>query len=138
MGEDVGETDGVCGRVRQTRIRDHGDESQVLLHGDLRVHEDVQVQRLHLQGGGLLHGREQQQQGSGDDDMFEDIVDITEEGLANNDPATVAQTPVRLSKGDQIKAFFAGLREVMCDGAEAYVEQVESWEKQYRFLERLM
>merc|ERR1712223_2175377 len=72
------------------------------------------------------------------DDMFEDIVDITEEGLANNDPATVAQTLVRLSKGDQIKAFFAGLREVMCDGAEAYVEQVESWEKQYRFLERLM
>merc|ERR1711993_160824 len=71
------------------------------------------------------------------DDMFEDIVDITEEGLANNDPATVAQTLVRLSKEDQIKAFFAGLREVMCDGAEAYVEQVESWEKQYRFLKRL-
>jgi len=43
-----------------------------------------------------------------------------------------------MSKGDQIKAFFAGLKEAMCDGAEAYVEQVEAWEKQFKFLERLM
>merc|ERR1712154_429212 len=49
-----------------------------------------------------------------------------------------AQVLVNMSKGDQIKAFFAGLKEAMCDGAEAYVEQVEAWEKQFKFLERLM
>jgi len=66
-------------------------------------------------------------------DLLDDIVEVE----AGSDPAVVAQTLVNLSKGDQIKAFFGGLKESMCDGAEAYFEQVEAWEKQYNFLERL-
>jgi len=65
-------------------------------------------------------------------DIMEDIASID-----SNDPAQVAQALAQLSKGDQIKAFFGGLAEAMCDGAEQYFEQVEAWEKQYNFLERL-
>ena len=64
-------------------------------------------------------------------DFMEDNIEV------GSDPAVVAQALVNLSKGDQIKAFFGGLAESMCDGAEAYFEQVEAWEKQYNFLERL-
>merc|ERR1711963_80624 len=61
-----------------------------------------------------------------------------EDAQQRGDPNSIAQVLVNMSKGDQIKAFFAGLKEAMCDGAEAYVEQVEAWEKQFKFLERLM
>jgi len=71
-------------------------------------------------------------------EMFEDLVDTIEDAQQRGDPNSIAQVLVNMSKGDQIKAFFAGLKEAMCDGAEAYVEQVEAWEKQFKFLERLM
>merc|ERR1712109_232439 len=57
--------------------------------------------------------------------------------IDSTDPNAVAQKLVQLSKGDQIKAFFGGLAEAMCGGARTYFEQVEAWEKQYNFLERL-
>merc|ERR1712223_2091468 len=58
--------------------------------------------------------------------------------IDSTDPNAVAQKLVRLTKGDQIKAFFGGLAEAMCGGARTYFEQVEAWEKQYNFLERLV
>merc|ERR1712241_1273210 len=71
-------------------------------------------------------------------EMFEDLVDTIEDAQQRGNPNSIAQVLVNMSKGDQIKAFFAGLKEAMCDGAEAYVELVEAWEKQFKFLERLM
>merc|ERR1719251_20580 len=58
--------------------------------------------------------------------------------IDSTDPNAVAQKFITLSKGDQIKAFFGGLAEAMCGGARTYFEQVEAWEKQYNFLERLV
>jgi len=66
-----------------------------------------------------------------------DEYDLDLGGADSTDPAAVAQAFVQLSKGDQIKAFFGGLAEAMCSGAETYFEQVEAWEKQYNFLDRL-
>ena len=65
-------------------------------------------------------------------DFMEDNIEATQ------DPMEVARALVNLSKYDQIKAYFGGLAETMCAGAEDYIEQVENWEKQYHFLQRLM
>merc|ERR1712154_540739 len=69
---------------------------------------------------------------------FQEQQRLLDQFKQRGDPNSIAQVLVNMSKGDQIKAFFAGLKEAMCDGAEAYVEQVEAWEKQFKFLERLM
>merc|ERR1712130_988811 len=58
--------------------------------------------------------------------------------IDSSDPNAVAQALVQLSKGEQIKSFFGGLANAMCAGARTYFEQVEAWEKQYNFLERLV
>jgi len=67
--------------------------------------------------------------------------DLTDLGLTaaqSNDPAAVARALNGLSQGDQIKAFFGGLSESLCDGAKSYYDQVHQWEEQYKFLERLV
>jgi hypothetical protein len=60
------------------------------------------------------------------------------EGINSNDAVAVAQALANRPKADQVKAFFGGLAQSMCAGAEAYTRQLVEWEKQYNFMERLM
>jgi len=60
------------------------------------------------------------------------------EGIDSNNPSEVAQAIANRPKEEQIKVFFGGLAHSMCAGGKVYVDQVEAWEKQYNFLDRLM
>jgi len=67
-----------------------------------------------------------------------DLADLGLNAVSGQDAFQVAQALNNISKEDQIKAFFGGLAERMCEGARTYYNQVAAWEKQYRFLERLV
>jgi len=64
-------------------------------------------------------------------DSMEDNIEITD------DPVQVAQALAQRPVGEQVLAMFGGLAEAMCAGAERYTEQIENWEKEHHFLERL-
>jgi len=67
--------------------------------------------------------------------------DLSDLGLTqaqSNDPLAVARAIMGLSQAEQVKAYFYGLATQMCEGANAYFDQVEAWEKQYNFLEKLV
>merc|ERR1711963_699622 len=66
-----------------------------------------------------------------------DLADLGITEAQSTDPNAVARALVNLSAQDQIKAYFYGLATDMCKGAQAYFDQVELWEKQYNFLEKL-
>merc|ERR1719210_2192230 len=53
------------------------------------------------------------------------------------DARAVAQAVMGLSAQEKVKAYFYGLATQMCEGANDYFDQVEAWEKQYNFLEKL-
>jgi len=67
---------------------------------------------------------------------LDDLDDL--EGIDTNDPVAVAQALANRPLVEQVAAFFGGLADAMCDGARDYVDQIEAYEKQYNFLERLM
>jgi len=58
--------------------------------------------------------------------------------IANDNPIEVAQALANRPAADQTKAFFGGLATSMCEGAHAYVQQLEQWEREHQFMERLM
>lgn len=60
------------------------------------------------------------------------------DSIDGNDPVEVARALANKPQATQIKAFFGGLAGAMCEGAHAYVQQLNQWEKEYNFLERLM
>lgn len=60
------------------------------------------------------------------------------QGINSNNANEVAQAIANLPRTDQLKAFFGGLATSMCQGARAYVEQVKTWETQYKFLDHYM
>merc|ERR1711963_239811 len=66
-----------------------------------------------------------------------DLADLGITEAQSTDPNAVARALVNLSAQDQIKAYFYGLATDMCKGAQAYFDQVELWEKQFNFLEKL-
>merc|ERR1711963_979228 len=66
-----------------------------------------------------------------------DLADLGITEAQSTDPNAVARALVNLSAQDQIKAYLYGLATDMCKGAQAYFDQVELWEKQYNFLEKL-
>merc|ERR1712168_96991 len=69
----------------------------------------------------------------GDDWDLDDL-----NGIDTTNAQAVAQAIANLPKVDQLKAFFGGLANSMCDGARVYVGRVKSLEAQYKFLDRLM
>jgi len=56
------------------------------------------------------------------------------EGIDTSNVDAVAQRLALLGEGDQIKAFFGGVINSMCDSVKSYVNQVEAWETQYNFM----
>jgi len=60
------------------------------------------------------------------------------ETIDSNDALAVAQALANRPKADQIKAFFGGLAGAMCEGAKNYVGQLTAWEREYKFMERLL
>lgn len=59
-------------------------------------------------------------------------------GIDTDDPVAVARVLVNVPKVDQIKAFFGGLATSMCLGGRGYVQQLMQWQKDTKFLDRLM
>merc|ERR1719441_18192 len=66
-----------------------------------------------------------------------DLSDLGITQAQSNDPLAVARALLNISKEDQVKAYFSGLAVSMCEAANAYFDQVETWEKQYNFIEKL-
>merc|ERR1712154_353341 len=56
------------------------------------------------------------------------------EGIDTTNVEEVAKRTATLSEPDQIKLFFHGMINGVCDGVKGYVEQVKVWEAQYNFL----
>merc|ERR1712025_777112 len=67
-----------------------------------------------------------------------DLADLGLTAVQSNDAGAVARALNGLSQVDQIKAFFGGLSDSLCEGAKDYYDQVHQWEDQYKFLERLV
>jgi len=67
-----------------------------------------------------------------------DLADLGLTAAQSNDAGAVARALNGLSQVDQIKAFFGGLSDSLCEGAKEYYDQVHQWEDQYKFLERLV
>jgi len=67
-----------------------------------------------------------------------DLSDLGITQAQSTDPAAVARAIVGLTQAQQVKAYFYGLATQMCEGANAYFDQVEAWEKQYSFLQKLV
>lgn len=63
------------------------------------------------------------------DDM--DSIDTT-------NPLEVANYLLDKSAEVQVKAFFGGLSETLCKGAERWITQVYEWDKQFQYMDRLM
>lgn len=66
-----------------------------------------------------------------------DIEDLGLDAVSGQNFVDVANKLVNLSEDDRIKQFFGGLGNALCDGARTYIEQVESWERQFKFLDNL-
>merc|ERR1712212_1259401 len=66
-----------------------------------------------------------------------DLSDLGITQAQSNDALAVARALLNISKEDQVKAYFSGLATSMCEAANAYFDQVETWEKQYNFIEKL-
>merc|ERR1712055_225887 len=79
----------------------------------------------------FMHGDEKY---DGDEDW--DLTDLN--GIDATNAQAVAQAIANEPRAVQIKAFFGGLATALCASGKAYVEQVKSWEKTYKFLDRLM
>merc|ERR1712213_177835 len=78
-------------------------------------------------------------QSSRGDISYEEF-DLSDLGLTqaqSTDARAVAQAVMGLSAQEKVKAYFYGLATQMCEGANDYFDQVEAWEKQYNFLEKL-
>merc|ERR1712098_188692 len=76
---------------------------------------------------------------SGSKSDYEEF-DLSDLGIIqaqSSDPLAVARALLNISKEDQVKAYFSGLATSMCEAANAYFDQVETWEKQYNFIEKL-
>jgi len=73
-------------------------------------------------------------------DTFEqfDINDLGLTAVSGQDPAVVAAALNKVSQVDQIKAFFGGLQNSMCDAAKTYIGQVMDWEKNLKFMDKLV
>merc|ERR1711963_205932 len=73
-------------------------------------------------------------------DLSYEEFDLSDLGLTqaqSTDARAVAQAVMGLSAQEKVKAYFYGLATQMCEGANDYFDQVEAWEKQYNFLEKL-
>jgi len=81
----------------------------------------------------FMHGDLHWEHGDGDDWDLDDL-----NGIDTTNAQAVAQAIANLPKVDQLKAFFGGLANSMCDGARVYVGRVRQLEAQYKFLDRLM
>merc|ERR1712098_124371 len=66
-----------------------------------------------------------------------DLSDLGITQAQSSDPLAVARALLNISKEDQVKAYFSGLATSMCEAANAYFDQVETWEKTYNFIEKL-
>jgi len=76
----------------------------------------------------FMHGSQKYE--GGDDWDLDDL-----EGIDNTNAQAVAQAIANLPRTSQIKAFFGGLATALCSSGRAYIEQVRSWEKTYKFLD---
>merc|ERR1712098_908652 len=66
-----------------------------------------------------------------------DLSDLGITQAQSSDPLAVSRALLNISKEDQVKAYFSGLATSMCEAANAYFDQVETWEKTYNFIEKL-
>merc|ERR1719282_302998 len=57
-----------------------------------------------------------------------DLSDLGITQAQSSDPLAVARALLNISKEDQVKAYFSGLATSMCEAANAYFDQVETWE----------
>merc|ERR1712062_964263 len=68
-----------------------------------------------------------------DNKMDYEEFDLSDLGITeaqSNDPVAVARALLGVSQEDQVKAYFSGPAMSMCEAANAYYDQVETWEKQ--------
>jgi len=75
-----------------------------------------------------------------DNKMDYEEFDLSDLGITeaqSNDPVAVARALLGVSQEDQVKAYFSGLAMSMCEAANAYYDQVETWEKQFNFIAKL-
>jgi len=59
-------------------------------------------------------------------------------GIDMTNAVVTARNLANKTKVYQIKAFFGGMANALCQGARTYVEQVKQWEGQYHFLDKLL